>query len=92
MNILINIPAFTFLNELHVIMANYFLKYLKVRHPDITDADDFMRFRCSDTRIELVECAYEWAVFSIRFFTISSMCHYFSKANKCMNFEVWYPK
>ena len=51
-NILINIPAFMFLNELGKIMAGYFTKHLKVHHSEITDSDDFMRFdyaQVSDT-------------------------------------------
>lgn len=43
-NILINVPAFLFLNDIGKIMAGYMTRHLKIHHSEITDNEDFMRF------------------------------------------------
>lgn len=61
-NILINIPAFMFLNELGNIMAAYFSKHLKVHYPEITESDDFMRF---EYVLVCDQAWYQWASTSV---------------------------
>ena len=61
-NILINIPAFMFLNELGKIMAIYFTKHLKVYYPEITDSDDFLRFEYAQV---CEQAWYQWASTSV---------------------------
>ena len=66
-NILINIPAFMFLNELGTIIGGYFVKHLKVHHCEITEDDNFMRFEFSHVNME---AWYKWASTSIILFCL----------------------
>jgi hypothetical protein len=88
---LINIPALLFINQIKDYVGISFKKHLKMHHPEITDNKlDFMRVDRQDHIY--FRAWFRWNQLTLFLNGFTAIINYYIKNWKCENFEVWYER
>jgi hypothetical protein len=88
---LINIPALLFLNDIKNYVGTSFKKHIKMHHSEITS--NKIEFMYMDKQDPIYYRAwFRWNQIILYTISITSTLNYIMKGWKCTNFDVWYQK